>query len=502
MKAMNGILMPMCLFVDDGNDGADGEIDEDGMCDEGVDEDEDGIGIGEDDVGDDEDGMGLDEGDIGFEEEDVGIEEDGVGVEEDDIGVNKNGDMDYVDHGDEDIMYASDHIADPGAADEDEDEDNTVVARVDGNQQNCVQHHPGQAEKRTNRTRSVNQDRRQHSTTKAAHSNTPAIPDTDYDLLQLHHAKNHQPRSPSPTYLNNIRSQHPKYKCARTGDNIDTGRKRCNAKKKGDVANPTTLGFFPHLLGKLIDYAKANFRLYLAISDSFPDKEDALSGICGEAIMEAIVHWQDQKHQVVKGYYPKYKREMAIVVYNDAATFQSWIKQVVLAVVPLEYGLALLQGNTITSVKTKASGLLKKTNFLHGDCDAEGRTSNFANNALRTICHKVYYDSGSKSLRQFPAFQKTIPSNALILVATIVRNVLEIYSKHGQATGAKQTAIPDSEAAYESISTLYECVNKDPYHDPKLRQMLQSWAAEGLNTHGTVLGNEGHNSSDWDIDLD
>jgi hypothetical protein len=122
-------------------------------------------------------------------------------------------------------------------------------------------------------------------------------------------------------------------------------------------------------------------------------------------------------------------------VYNDAATFRSQIKQVALAVVPLEYGLALLQGNTISSVKTKASGLLKKTNFLRGDRDAEvcfiyprhsiltsrqGRTSNFANNALRTICHKVYYDSGSKSLRQFPAFQKTIPSNALILVATIV----------------------------------------------------------------------------------
>ncbi|KAG2065163.1 hypothetical protein BDR04DRAFT_1161784, partial [Suillus decipiens] len=86
-----------CLFVDDGSDGADGEIDEDRMYNEGVDEDEDGIGIGKDDVGDDEDGMGLDKDDIGFEEEDVGIEEDGVGVEEDDIGVNENGDtdMDY-----------------------------------------------------------------------------------------------------------------------------------------------------------------------------------------------------------------------------------------------------------------------------------------------------------------------------------------------------------------------------------------------------------------------
>lgn len=58
-------------------------------------------------------------------------------------------------------------------------------------------------------------------------------------------------------------------------------------------------------------------------------------------------------------------------VYNDATTFRSQIKQVTLAIVPLKYGLALLQGHTITSVKTKVSGLLKKKNFLCGDRDAE-----------------------------------------------------------------------------------------------------------------------------------
>ncbi|KAG1852601.1 hypothetical protein C8R48DRAFT_777421 [Suillus tomentosus] len=508
------------LFADDGSDGADGEIDEDGMgvnengmgiYEDGMGVDED-MGVNEDSMGIDEDGIGIDEDDIGFEEEDIGIEEEDIGIEEDDIGVEENGDndMDYDDYGDEDIMYTSDHnglansgnnqvrhsatqIPDPGA--EDEDEDNTAAACVDHNQQNCVQHRPGQAEKRANRTMNVDKDCRRHGTTKAAHSNALAT-------------VNCRPRSPSPTYLNSLRNQYPKSKHTRTGnspddiddqykdseDNIYTGRKRCNARKKGDVANPTTLGFFPHLWGKLLNYAKANFRLYLAISVPFPTKEDALSSVCSESIMEAIVHWQDQKCQVKKGYYPKYKREMAIVtqVYNDAATFRSWIKQVTLAIVPLKYRLALLQGNTIASVKMKASGLLKKTNFLCGDRDAEGRTSNFANNALRTVCHKVYYDSGSKLLRQFPAFQKTIPPKALILVTTI----------RGQVMGAKQTSIPDSEAAYESISVLYERVNKDLYHGPKLRQMLQSWAVEGLNTHGTALGDEGHNTSDWDIELD
>jgi hypothetical protein len=61
-----------------------------------------------------------------------------------------------------------------------------------------------------------------------------------------------------------------------------------------------------------------------------------------------------------------------------------------------------------------------------------------------------------------------------------VRNILKIYAKHGQVTGAKQTSILNSEATYESILALYEHVNKDLYHGPKLCQMLQSWAAEGL----------------------
>lgn len=49
----------------------------------------------------------------------------------------------------------------------------------------------------------------------------------------------------------------------------------------------------------------------------------------------------------------------------------------------------------------------------------QGRTSNFAHNALRTVCLQVFYDNSSKSLRQFSAFHKTVPSKALILVAAI-----------------------------------------------------------------------------------
>ncbi|KIK31433.1 hypothetical protein CY34DRAFT_103310, partial [Suillus luteus UH-Slu-Lm8-n1] len=221
-----------------------------------------------------------------------------------------------------------------------------------------------------------------------------------------------------------------------------------------------------------------------ATSVPFPDKEQSIggTGVCGEVIAEAIIQWQEQKHKLKKGYYSEFKMGMATVVFNDAATFCSKIKQIVLTVVPMAYELALsVNGNTIESVKLKATGLLKKAMYLRGHPDSEGRASNFANDTVRIVCHKSFYDNGSKSLKQFAEFQKTIPPAVLFLVGTIV-SALVVYlsAKYGQVNGAKQTPIEDSETSYDRISTLFDRTNKDTYHGPKLRQMLKSWALEGM----------------------
>ncbi|KAG2112210.1 uncharacterized protein F5147DRAFT_771274 [Suillus discolor] len=318
---------------------------------------------------------------------------------------------------------------------------------------------------------------------KQAFSCATEVPNINYDLLQRHHSNNHRPHSPSPSYLIGVHGQHnnphPKSKCPRTNKpspanhlqgldcdddkvkfDCDSGVHSHTTKKNKNgkgTANPTTLGFFPPLWVKLLDFAKANFRQHLTIVAPFP---------------QPIVYWQEQKHQLEKGYYPNFKAEMAIVIFNDAATFRSKIKHVALAVVPLEYEL-ISQGSSIATIKSKASGLIHHSLFLCGVADAQGHSSNFAHNALRSICLRVFYDSGSKSLCQFPAFRKTIPDNAIILIATIVRNVLDIYSRHGQAN-TKQTNIIDSEIIYKKIAGLFKRVSDDEYHGPKLHKMLQS----------------------------
>ncbi|KIK41499.1 hypothetical protein CY34DRAFT_85277 [Suillus luteus UH-Slu-Lm8-n1] len=118
--------------------------------------------------------------------------------------------------------------------------------------------------------------------------------------------------------------------------------------------------------------------------------------------------------------------------------------------------------------------------YLCGHPDSEGCASNFANDAVCIVCHKSFYDNGSKSLKQFTEFQKTIPPAALFLIGTIIHNIIYIYSKYGQVNGAKQTPIKDSETSYDCISMLFNRTNKDAYHRPKLHQMLRSWALEDM----------------------
>jgi hypothetical protein len=59
---------------------------------------------------------------------------------------------------------------------------------------------------------------------------------------------------------------------------------------------------------------------------------------------------------------------MLTQMFNNAATFRSKVKQVALAVVPLEYEL-VSQGGTIAAVKIKASGLTRHSLFLRGVVD-------------------------------------------------------------------------------------------------------------------------------------
>ena len=246
----------------------------------------------------------------------------------------------------------------------DENEDIGHAHRRQGQAERQVDHlaHASRKDDRQNRRkdrgeRSQPQASRLHGASKPARSNTIVEvvsdyymvysawinhvhqPNVDYDVVKWHQKTNRRARSPSPTYLHSVRHSgfmvnQPNTKHARTSNLRSNNNQQAAGDSDGDmkvdtdsevqhtkvgcltkaaknaqggavVAKRKTLGFFPDLWVKLLNYTKACFRLHLAIADPFPAREEALSdtGICLELVTESIVAWEAQNRRLEAGIY-------------------------------------------------------------------------------------------------------------------------------------------------------------------------------------------------------
>ncbi|KAF8130989.1 hypothetical protein EV363DRAFT_1165774 [Boletus edulis] len=68
---------------------------------------------------------------------------------------------------------------------------------------------------------------------------------------------------------------------------------------KGSIAaKPTTISFYPELWRKLLDLVKARMQLHVAVEDTFPTLETAVSGKCREVLTEVITHFETNHQQI------------------------------------------------------------------------------------------------------------------------------------------------------------------------------------------------------------
>ncbi|KAG0695546.1 hypothetical protein DFH29DRAFT_879970 [Suillus ampliporus] len=149
------------------------------------------------------------------------------------------------------------------------------------------------------------------------------------------------------------------------------GRRTKAAKSIQDgaiVAKRKTLGFFPDLWVKLLNYTKRP-----ALGCILPSQT------------QSIVAWEAQNRRLEAGFYPQYEYDMATVIYNDSINFHSRIKQIVSNVVPVEYKLS----GSESEIKQKASAFLKSSTFLHAECDKH----------VRNVIH-VYLMYGHVNMKQ------------------------------------------------------------------------------------------------------
>ncbi|KIM63475.1 hypothetical protein SCLCIDRAFT_44221, partial [Scleroderma citrinum Foug A] len=238
------------------------------------------------------------------------------------------------------------------------------------------------------------------------------------------------------------------------------------------------LAFYPPLWRKLLDLAKAQMRLHIAVKNVFPWLEQAVNGIYREVLIEVIAHFEDKGWEVEAGYYPAHRSSMCRLLFNDTQTFRSDIKKAIMKTLPFDYGLypppdVGNEGVRIKFVKDRADELLKTSAYLCGEPDALGKASNFAHPTINNACLSLYYsNTSSKSLRQFVEFQTYILYKALILVAAVIHTVLSTLRKHGSEVTGHLVA-EDIKCAYNGLEGQVNCILGDPYHGPKLNTLLE-----------------------------
>ncbi|KAH7904264.1 hypothetical protein BJ138DRAFT_1119571 [Hygrophoropsis aurantiaca] len=343
----------------------------------------------------------------------------------------------------------------------------------------------------------------ERQTRRSNHPND-AMVNANYDVLEQHHAINRRRRSPSPSYLDNIdrgsTNTHPPSKrvCsiqlsgrnANVDDAVSTKSRHGKYSKnpKGSqAAKPTTMAFYPPLWSKLLTDSKSRMRLLviIGIGTQFLDINTALDNECMEILFEMIAFFEANGLEVEIGYFPLHKRDMARVVFNDIGTFRSELKKVAMQMVRAYYDLsppstAASQEERIKAVKDKATKLLFKGQYLRGARDALGKTSNFAHEGLKQMCLAAFYNRTSgKSLRQFPEFQKQVPSQAVAYMASMAYIVILSYQTNGFDAG-EPLDVEVLEPSYNRLASQMNRIFEDKYHGPKLEKTLEDWAQIGM----------------------
>ncbi|KIJ11318.1 hypothetical protein PAXINDRAFT_15785 [Paxillus involutus ATCC 200175] len=315
--------------------------------------------------------------------------------------------------------------------------------------------------------------------------------------------KNHAPHLPSEEYLDDV---HRQQKAGPTkepphndqgdtaGYDEDHGQslKEVKSKNKRKVQvlkenhdNPSLIGYYPTLCTAMLEMEKCYFRQHVVLVDPFPARLEALSTTCDEMVDEALTMFMTLNRKIEDGYWLKCKDGMARVLWNDLNMLRSELCAVAQGHLASKYNLRALssaktKGEWIKVVKDKVEKLTKGFLFLRGENDSNWKTSNFAHPGLQAICITAFYHSGSKSFCNHPEFKAALPYSAMLLVASLVKGYLDIYREHGYVPERSQVPLIKNKKDYFIMRTELQRVLDHPYHEPKLVDMLERWAEEGM----------------------
>ncbi|KAG1831120.1 hypothetical protein EV424DRAFT_1343244 [Suillus variegatus] len=108
--------------------------------------------------------------------------------------------------------------------------------------------------------------------------------------------------------------------------------------------------------------------------------------------------------------------------YEKKIKLERELKKIVVSIAKRAYNI-FLQGSMM-QVTAATTRLLKSGDYLWLPDSSGGNFKNFTAQALKDACLKFYYSNSKKALKNTSEFHQTIPVNAMLLVAAVLKSII------------------------------------------------------------------------------
>ncbi|KAG1761538.1 hypothetical protein EV702DRAFT_1207149 [Suillus placidus] len=120
-----------------------------------------------------------------------------------------------------------------------------------------------------------------------------------------------------------------------------------------------------------------------------------------------------------------------------------------------------------------ATKLLKTGDYLRIPDSSNGKFKNFVSQALKDVCLKFFYSNSKKALKNTDEFRQSIPVNALILMAAVIKGVISGFSE----TSTDKVPELSADRCRTDFNNLQKSIDKlldIPEHREELEEMLSN----------------------------
>ncbi|KAG1895272.1 uncharacterized protein F5891DRAFT_1194330 [Suillus fuscotomentosus] len=192
---------------------------------------------------------------------------------------------------------------------------------------------------------------------------------------------------------------------------------------------------------------------------------------------------------------------------DDLFTFCTELKKVTIPIAKRAYDI-FLQGSMMRKeevqkqVTAAATRLFKSSEYLQLSDSSGGTFKNFTAQALKDACLEFYYSNSKKALKNTDKFHHTIPVNAMLLVAAVLKGVISGFRETGTDKVPDLTA-EQCRIHFTNLQKSVDKLLKVPECHEELEDMLDQWARTGMGDFdGYAAGSAtGSDTEDFNIIL-